>query len=310
MGVLKLNDKGSAVKALQKILGIKETGIFDKTTEIAVKEFQKRNNILADGIVGPKTSQLLNFNVEIFLSTDLQNVTTAHDYIITLEGLKYKRYYLDPEQYIKKDTSKKYLILHHTVGSHNPYNTIRDWNNDTRGRIATQFVIGGISLNGNDEYDGLVLETFPDYNWAYHIGDNGNSELHPCSVGIEICNYGPLIRKKDGKYYNYVNNIVPENQVCDLGFDFKGYRYYHKYSDKQIESLKLLLKEIIRRNPNINYNEGLKKWLKTEEPAKAFDYKEEAYKGLSKGILSHSNIRKDKFDIVPQPKIVELIKSL
>lgn len=65
---LKLGMKGSDVKAVQKrlkALGYLTTnsqvnGYYGEATEEAVEEFQKRNNLSADGTVGPKTLEKLN----------------------------------------------------------------------------------------------------------------------------------------------------------------------------------------------------------------------------------------------------------
>ncbi len=53
--LLKLNDKGENVKALQTFLKINADGDFGKKTEEAVKNWQQANGLGADGIVGPKT---------------------------------------------------------------------------------------------------------------------------------------------------------------------------------------------------------------------------------------------------------------
>lgn len=316
--VLKKGDKGSAVKKLQEVLGLKIDGDFGSITEEAVRKYQKSKGLLADGVVGSKTAESLGFKIEDYISTDLstssvsrQNVdNTQTNSYTTQEGLTIQKYYLDSDEYVNDKTKKYWLFLHHTAGGHNPFSTVKQWNNDTRGRIATQYVIGNISTtNGDSTYDGVVVETFPDEDWAYHLGNNGNSHLHPESVGIEICSYG-FLTKKDGKYYTYVNSVVPEDQVCDLGFDFNGHRYYHKYSDKQIQSLGKLIKEIVRRHPDINLDSGLKNWLKTQSPKEAFGYKDEAFYGRTKGLLTHTNVRKDKTDCQPQDNLVELIKSL
>lgn len=54
--VLRKGDRGSDVEELQKKLGVKPvTGVFGNKTLQAVKSFQRKNNLAADGIVGPKT---------------------------------------------------------------------------------------------------------------------------------------------------------------------------------------------------------------------------------------------------------------
>ena len=56
VGELKLWSKDTArIEKLQKILGIKVDGVFGDTTELAVKKWQKKNNLIQDGVVGPTT---------------------------------------------------------------------------------------------------------------------------------------------------------------------------------------------------------------------------------------------------------------
>ena len=46
------------------------------------------------------------------------------------------------------------------------------------------------------------------------------------------------------------------------------------------------------------------------EGVKAFDWKEDAYYGRVKGLLTHTNTRKDKTDLFPQQEIIDMILSL
>ena len=43
-----------------------------------------------------------------------------------------------------KSNKPEYLFLHHTAGNENPMACVDMWNDDTRGRIATEFVVGGV----------------------------------------------------------------------------------------------------------------------------------------------------------------------
>ncbi|MFF7369861.1 peptidoglycan-binding domain-containing protein [Streptomyces tricolor] len=55
-----LGSRGPAVKAAQVQLGVTVDGVFGRKTQTAVRNFQKRAHLKADGIVGPKTwSKLL-----------------------------------------------------------------------------------------------------------------------------------------------------------------------------------------------------------------------------------------------------------
>lgn len=174
-------------------------------------------------------------------------------------------------EYFTDKPAKDTIYIHHTAGGHRPDWTIAGWNADRtksggRLRVATSYVIGGISAtDGNSEWDGVVVRCFPDDMWAHHLGlETSNNELlNRKSIAIEICNYGPLTLSNNGKFYNYVNNPVPTSQVIELSKPFKGYKYYHKYSDKQLESLRQLLIDLGERF-NIDLKAGLRKYLSAE----------------------------------------------
>jgi peptidoglycan hydrolase-like protein with peptidoglycan-binding domain len=53
--VVKRGDRGSAVRSIQRELGITADGVFGPMTERAVKRFQRRHDLVPDGIVGPLT---------------------------------------------------------------------------------------------------------------------------------------------------------------------------------------------------------------------------------------------------------------
>ena len=55
MAVYKKGDNNEFIKEIQKVLGVEQVGNFGPKTETAVKEFQKKNGLTADGIVGPGT---------------------------------------------------------------------------------------------------------------------------------------------------------------------------------------------------------------------------------------------------------------
>ncbi len=54
--------KSSAIKALQRRLGIDVDGVFGPGTNSAVRSFQNRNGLTADGVVGPATWRALGFS--------------------------------------------------------------------------------------------------------------------------------------------------------------------------------------------------------------------------------------------------------
>jgi Transglycosylase-like domain/Putative peptidoglycan binding domain len=56
---LQLGSTGSAVKAVQRRLHVSVTGYYGRQTEAAVKRFQRKRGLKADGIVGPATARAL-----------------------------------------------------------------------------------------------------------------------------------------------------------------------------------------------------------------------------------------------------------
>jgi N-acetyl-anhydromuramyl-L-alanine amidase AmpD len=327
--LLKKGDKGASVKELQKLLkhhGFYTGAIdgdFGPGTEGAVKKFQLSKGLTVDGIVGKRTYRHLLEGVDTDrtdISEDVEDTDGKIDMkgsYTTKEGLVIDRAYLDTDEYVR-DYGKVEpinLFIHHTAGWNNPYKTIKSWNNDKRGRVATQYLIGGTSIKigkyGDDKYNGTVVECFPDNYLGWHTGKVGNfNKVSKLSVGIEINNFG-YAKKKGDKFYNYVNVEVPADMICDLGYEFRGHRYWHAYTNEQIESLRLLIMHIKDTYPKINLENGLPRLLKEGvHPKDAFEYNENCNYGRELGVWTHTNIRKDKFDCFPQPELVEMLKNL
>ena len=222
----------------------------------------------------------------------------------TDNGLIINKYFLPKGEYKDAITKKEYIFIHHTAGWHNPYNTVDQWGSDTRGAVATEFVLGGSSVKGNDDqYDGMMLQAFPDGHYGWHLGKNGSQHMHTHSVGIEVCNFGYV---NNGK--TYAGTTVHESQLVELEKPFRGYKQWHKYSDKQIENLRLWLLFIAERD-TIDIRKGLVEEVKSKGAA-GFEFNENAYYGKVKGLWTHTNTRKDKFDMFPQQELLDMLVSL
>jgi peptidoglycan hydrolase-like protein with peptidoglycan-binding domain len=289
METLKKGSKGESVKTLQKLLGLTADGIFGANTETAVKQFQLKNGLTVDGVVGDKTWSVLQQKGSSNIITSIPIITNK---------------FLNSGQYLTGTYKNEYIVLHHTAGHDSPEQVVDTWNNDSQGRVATEFVIGGIrSTDGRSTYDGKIIRTFPEGCQGYHIGNSGSSYMNTHAVGIENCNIGWV---KNGK--SYVNTTVQTSQIVTLSKAFRGYTQWHRYSDKQLESLKSLLLYVANRD-SIDLHTGIYSWIKSEG-VNAFEFHADAYNGKTKGLITHANIRTDKFDMFPQQELIDMILSL
>ena len=312
--VLKKGHKGDLVEAVQEALGLRIDGVFGPRTEQAVKSFQIDNGLVGDGIVGPMTWRKIGLSPqELEADTD---ITTGATWI--------EQYPLPEGEYVKQETAKHYIFIHHTAGRHNPYKVIDQWGRDQRGRIGTHYVIGGLPASGGDEtkYDGRILQAFKDEYWGYHLGKTKSAAMHRGSISIEVCSAGRLTLK-DGKYYTWYNAEVHPSQVCTLQNSYKGNLYYHKYSEKQIKSLKALLillsdkhgidlkkgvvEKLTRMNNILPNNAGSTPSL---NPSTCFEFDDRACRGQIKGLLTHGQVRVDKDDMHPQSDLVDMLLEL
>ena len=192
-------------------------------------------------------------------------------------------------QYYKEEHPKKQVVIHHTVSGSNPTNVINAWITNTE-RVATAFVIGG---------DGTIAQAFSSKHWAHHLGlkKPNNTLLNQQSVGIEVCNWGG-ITEKDGKFYTAYNKEISKDLIIDYGKTWRGYRYFHKYTAVQIESLRQLLVYLC----------DTYKISKEYHPT-MWDLNTDALSGKN-GVFTHVSYRADKSDMHPQAELVEMLKGL
>tara|TARA_B110000285_G_scaffold194413_1_gene224061 strand:+ start:741 stop:1700 length:960 start_codon:yes stop_codon:yes gene_type:complete len=312
--VLKQGHSGELVEAVQEKLGLRVDGIFGPRTKTVIKAFQIQHDLVGDGVVGPMTWKKLGLSPqELEADTD---ITTGAAWI--------EQYPLPEGEYVKEETSKKWIFIHHTAGRHNPYKCIDHWASDQRGRIGTHYVIGGQPASGLDEtkYDGVILQAFKDEYWAYHLGKTKSGAMHRGSISIEVCSAGRLT-KKDNKFYTWYNSEVDPSQVTTLNHPYKGFTHYHKYSNKQIESLKALLILLSNKHDiklDIGIVENLRKIgptagalqpnLKRAAANHAFDFSESACQGKIMGLLTHGQVRTGKDDMFPQPELIQMLLTL
>ena len=289
---IKQGSRGEEVKQVQAYLGLAVDGNFGPKTHGKVCEWQHNNGLTVDGVVGP-----LTWNAMGLATTDNSELTYE-----TENGLIIHKHFLPEDEYMT-GSKPEYVFLHHTAGWNNPYRTIEHWAGDDRGKVATEFVLGGQSIKGNDnQYDGELLQAMPQGGWGWHLG-TGRSHMHKSSVGIEVNNFGWV---KDGK--TYAGTTAAASQLVTLAKPFRGYKTWHRYSDKQIKVLKDWILWIGERD-SIDVRAGLPALIK-EKGADAFEYNEDVKNGKVKGLWTHTNVRTTKVDMFPQPELMDMLVSL
>jgi N-acetyl-anhydromuramyl-L-alanine amidase AmpD len=295
--MVKLGDIGPEVAEVQKLLSLLGYDLivdahFGNKTLRSIRAFQKKYGLVQDGIVGEKTMTALKA---------AQKRTSKED-VTTLDSVNYGDLIIKTDaqmpdnQYVKQITKKSQIFLHFTAGWPSAKNTISYWNSDPV-QVATAYVIDGDS--------GLVYQAFhPDY-FGWHLGVKGtNGKLDRASIGIEICAFGPLVKKGE-KYYawpnNYTTTTVDPKYVYTLDKPFRNNIYYYTFSDEQISNLERLLEFLIKKY-DIKVQEKFDvEWL---------EYNQELVTKCLPGIWSHSNVRKDKFDVYPDKRLLEMLNRI
>lgn len=195
---------------------------------------------------------------------------------------------------------KKQIIWHHTAGM--TADGAITWWNQTPDRVGTAYVI---------DRDGTIYEVFDPKTWAYHLGvyakDGGDPHDldEKQSIGIELVSAGQLYPDGTGKMVQYplypnkaAKNVPNQAEIWDMGeAGWKGHRYFHSYTDKQVDSLIALTKHLAKEF-KINIQKDLTKF---------WEFNTEVIKHKPEGLYSHSTVRKDKADIIPYPPFLEKV---
>jgi len=229
---------------------------------------------------------------------------------MALDVTKINQSELTPDQYFREDCSsiKKQIVIHFTAGAPSAVNTVHGWQFNSE-RVGTSFVI---SRGTKIEKDGAIYQAFGSKYYAWHIAFSGASNKVPskysskiletkvakASVGIEICNWGCLVKDKDGNFRNYVNGIVPASEVVELPTPFRGFKYFQDLTDAQITSLKELIIYLCDKYKiSKKFNSDM------------FDINTRALDGEN-GIWTHTSFRSDKTDFPALPKIIKMLQDI
>lgn len=292
--ILKLKMFGDDIKWVQnklKDIGVYKgniDGYFGQDLLISVTNFQRSVNIKVDGDVGLQTWSQLSV-----LKT--KNEKTKNEIVLTAsyigeDGLKIYDKIISDDFYHTDERKKNTIWLKSSLSNYRPDLRIGSYN----GKVASNYVIGGYDDSDNF-WDGKILRAFDDKFWSYQFVDDNN--LNSKIISIELCNWGSLV-KIDNEFYT--DSGLKVDNSCVIELDFMGKKYWHKYSDKQVESLYKLIK-FLKRRWNIEVNSGSfnSKWFEFHKKWNS-----------PGGIRTDSQLKMDKIGIVPQENIINMLNSL
>jgi N-acetyl-anhydromuramyl-L-alanine amidase AmpD len=204
-------------------------------------------------------------------------------------------------------TKKTQIVLHHTAGSSNPINVIQGWEVTTT-KVGAHFVIGGLSSTGDTTYNGKVCQVVDEDKWIWHLGiKTANAPNVPHgyvdkkSIGIEICCWAQLTKQANGTFLNYVNKPISKQYVCDLGFEWRGFQYYHEYTDAQIASLKDLISQLCDTHGIV---------LEKGRMFTVNDFETDIDANKDRPLAFHLHFRRDKWDMFPSPKLIAMLNEI
>jgi len=203
--------------------------------------------------------------------------------------------------YIKKETRKSQITLHHTAGGGKAIDVANYWKtiiNKKTGlpqKICTSYII---------EKDGTVVQLFDTIYGGGHIGDCAREfkllnlseiTLGPYAIGIEIISWG-FLQMRNNKLYNGAGKEF-KGDFIKLDKKYKGFEYFEKYTAEQLKAVQELLPAIsAKHNISLRYNEDI------------WDINTRALT-LQNGLFTHNSYRLDKSDVYPDPDLINILTT-
>lgn len=194
-------------------------------------------------------------------------------------------------QFYNEKTFKKYIFLHHTAGA--SAQSAIEWWNSKPDHIATPFII---------ERDGTIYQNFDPSLWSYALGVKGGTFIEKAAIHIEIVSYGGLVKVGDDYFTSASNSKTHINpiEVVPMVTKYRGYDYFQDYTDAQVASVLQLVPYLLQLFPSIKMQASIKDfWVLRDKPL-----------SLTPGLWSHTSVRPDKSDIIPQQNLIEGLYGL
>jgi len=213
-------------------------------------------------------------------------------------------------QYVNVESKKTQIFMHHTAGNGNPYGVV-DWWCSNPAAISTSFLVARGKGTHSDKIrkwkDGEVYQCFSSTKWGWHLGlkakdlpkgSKSSTALNRDAIGIELCNWGYLT-PKGSKLVTYAGNTLPDSDIIELSSPWRGFKFWQRYTDAQLDNTRKLLILLCERWDIDRSYKG----------DSIFDINPRCFAGES-GIWTHASVRRDKWDVFPQPEMIQMLKSL
>lgn len=196
-----------------------------------------------------------------------------------------------PKEYWPRPTKPTQICLHHTASAPGVYSDVAWWKQDGT-QVSTPLIV---------DRDGTAYQLYSTLNYAFALGlkHAAYRTVEALTISLEIDSWGYLTKKADGKFYSWAGTEVKPEDVCTLDTLWRGQKYFHKYTDAQIETTRLLLEHW-----GSTYGIDLK--YKGDE---VFNLSQNAIYASKSGVYSHASFRSDKTDCHPQKELIAMLKS-
>lgn len=213
--------------------------------------------------------------------------------------------HLSVNEYIRGETEKTQGYWHLTAGWYDGH-AVRDmWDKDSLGPVGSTYLIEGF---GKNAVDGHIIQCFDSKYWIYHLGIRQKQfsdfglpfkELNRISIGVEVCNPGPV--KLTDKGFVAYNHIFADEEIYELDKPHRGNKYWVKFTEKQIQSMFDLARYLEKVH-------GIPAKFRGME---IFDMDKRALMG-EPGWYTHCSVQYPsvRSDIPPQPEVVKMFESL
>jgi hypothetical protein len=184
---------------------------------------------------------------------------------------------------------KSGIAIHHTVGA--TARSTYDWWTRARTNGGRPRMVGTAYLI---DHDGTVFEVFEPGAWAYQFGlrwlPASRIGFEQRFIGIELASEGPLL-EVNGALYCF-DRVSPRTkkrreEAFDFGRLYRGYRWFDRYENAQLEALGGLVNELCERFE-----------IPRRFPDPPFDYYGDELIPFE-GVIGHANVRRDKSDPAP-----------